>query len=61
MLRPGACFVHVIIHIINKNNIVACRPTTKKEYGGLSSTRLGKGGAERLGKRAKLKSLNPRE
>jgi hypothetical protein len=34
----------------------------KKEYGGISSTRLGKGrGAERLERGAKIKSLNSRE
>jgi hypothetical protein len=34
----------------------------KKEYGGLSSTRLGKGrGDERLERGAKIKSLKPRE
>jgi hypothetical protein len=32
-----------------------------KEYGGLNSTRKGKGGAMRLGKRAKLEGLTPRE
>jgi hypothetical protein len=33
-------FVYVIMQNINKNiNIVACRPTTKKSYGGLSTTR----------------------
>jgi hypothetical protein len=29
----------------------------KKEYGGLSSTRMGKGGGERLGKGANLEGL----
>jgi hypothetical protein len=34
----------------------------KKEYGGLSSTRLGKGeGDERLERGAKIKGLSPRE
>jgi hypothetical protein len=38
-----------------------CRPTTKKEYGGLNSTRLGKReGDERLEIGTKLKSLIPR-
>jgi len=33
-------FVYVIMQIINKNiNTVVCRLTTKKSYGGLSSTR----------------------
>jgi hypothetical protein len=39
-----------------------CRPTTKEEYGGLSSTRFGKGeGDERLERGAKPKGLIPRE
>jgi hypothetical protein len=32
-----------------------------KEYGGLNSTRKGKGGAKSLGKGAKLEGLSPRE
>jgi hypothetical protein len=32
-----------------------------KEYGGLNSTRKGKGGAKSLGKGAKLKGLLPKE
>ena len=36
--------IYVIMHIINIKYIVACRPTMIKEYGGLNSTRKGKGG-----------------
>jgi hypothetical protein len=38
-----------------------CRPTTNKEYGGLSSTRIGKGEeAKRLEIGTKIMSLSPR-
>ena len=36
--------IYVIMHIINIKYIIACRPTTIKEYGGLNSTSYGKGG-----------------
>jgi hypothetical protein len=37
-------FVYVNTHIINEKHITVCRPTMIKEYGGLNSTRKGKGG-----------------
>jgi hypothetical protein len=45
-------FVYVIMHIINKNTSLHVDQPQIKSYGGIRSTRKGKGrGDERLGKR----------
>jgi hypothetical protein len=39
----GSDFVYVIMNIINKNTLLHAEIPQRKSYGGLSSTRLGKG------------------
>jgi hypothetical protein len=54
-------FVYVNTHIINIITSLCVDRPRRKSYGGLSSTRKGKGRDKRLGKGVKIEGLPPKE